>query len=171
MPLPEPHRDVVAKLVARLPIDAVAWALTGSAGLAVHGLDVVVNDIDVQTDARDWARVQQSFAEYVTVPVTYSSSATIRSHFGRLSVGGITVEIVGATQQRLPEGTWTTPADPRVGRVLIDYGDLTVPVLDLAREERSYRLMGRTEKADLIRRAIIDGQTTERDRKRPRQHG
>ena len=116
----------------------MAWALTGSAGLAMHGLDVVVNDIDVQTDATHQARIQQSFAEHVTVPVSWSSSATIRSHFRKLSVGAITVEIVGAAQQQLQGATWTAPADPRVSRVLIDYGDLTIPVLDLAQEERSY---------------------------------
>jgi len=157
LPLPEAHRAVVAELVARLPVDAVAWALVGSAALAVHGLDVAVNDIDVQTDTGDWARVQHAFAAHVTVPVAWSSNATIRSHFGKLSVGGITVEIVGAAQQRLPDGTWTAPANPRAHRVLIDDAGLQIPVVDLVWEERSYRLMGRTEKADLIRRAITDG--------------
>jgi hypothetical protein len=154
MPLPGTHRNVITQLAQRLPAGSVAWAITGSACLALHGLDIAVNDIDVQTDAASWKTIQHSFAQHITRPVTYSRTATIESYFGELRIDGITVDIVGAPRQRLPDGGWTPPADPRKHRTLINVDGMKVPVLDLAWEEQSYRLLGRDEKADAIRQAI-----------------
>jgi hypothetical protein len=153
MPLPEPHLSALAEILVRIPLDA-AWAITGSAGLALHGIEVPVRDIDIQTDHQDWQLIQAAFAEHVITPVSWSETEAIKSYFGAASVGGVTVEIVGAPQQRLPDGGWTAPGDPLAHRVLICMGAYKAPVLDLEWEERSYRLLGRTEKADLINSAL-----------------
>jgi hypothetical protein len=153
MPLPSAHRATLAVLAHRLPVDQVAWAVTGSAGLALQGIDVAVNDLDIQADANDWRRIQAAFSGYVTTPVTWSQADTIRSIYGRLETEGVIVEIVGAPEQLLADGTWTPPADPLRHRLIVDADGIKVPVLDLEWEEHSYRLLGRSDKADLIAEA------------------
>lgn len=161
MPLPAAHRNVIQELARRLPPDRVAWALTGSGGLAVQGLEVPVGDIDIQTDAQDWRTVQEKFAGNLTRPVSYSRSERIESFFGALEMDGITIEIVGAPRQLCADGTWTPPADPRAHRRLVDVEGHKIPVLDLVWEQKSYLLLGRTAKAELIAAYLAERNTTQ----------
>lgn len=58
---------------------------------------------------------------------------------------------MGAIEKRLPDGTWESPVDIRPHRRWVHVASFVVPVLDLAYEERAYRLLGRSERADLLR--------------------
>ncbi len=88
----------------------------------------------------------------VTRPVAFSGTEAIRSHFGALVIEGIAVEIMGALQKRLPDGTWEDPVEVALHRRWIEVGGLRVPVLDLVYEARAYRVLGRTARAELLAR-------------------
>jgi hypothetical protein len=130
------------------------WAVTGSLGFALRGIDVPVNDIDLQTDKFGAYRIERCFADQIVRKVTFSSSEKIRSHFGELRINGIKVEIMGALQKRLPDGNWETPVVIRNLRKKIHYQGLIVPVLSLKPEYEAYRKLGRFEKAELIRKYL-----------------
>ncbi|GAH69016.1 unnamed protein product, partial [marine sediment metagenome] len=82
---------VLHQLHKHLPIDEVDWAVTGSLGFALQGMDVDVHDIDIQTDKPGAYEIERRFSEYVVRNVAFSSSEKIRSHFGQLSIGSIKV--------------------------------------------------------------------------------
>lgn len=152
--VPEAHVAALRVLVERLASTAIVWALTGSASFALQGVAVPVHDIDVQTDAAGAYRIAELFADEVVRPVAFSGTERIQSHFGALSIAGVTVELMGGLQKRLPDGRWEEPVDVRAHRRFVQLADLTLPVLNLAYEERAYRTLGRVEKAELLRRYL-----------------
>ena len=98
------YLDVLRTLYARLSGTEVVWVVTGSLGFALQSVPVTPHDIDLQTDAVGAYAIMRLFCEQVVRPVAFSSTATIRSYFGTLAIAGITVEIMGAIQKRLPDG-------------------------------------------------------------------
>lgn len=156
----------IAVALLGAPID---WALTGSLGFALQGGAVSPRDIDIQTDAEGAYAIAQRLADYVVSPVTYVASPAIRSHLGALEIAGVTVEVMGALQKRLPNGAWEPPVDVRLHRRWVRAADQLLPVLDLAYEEQAYRALGRTERADMLRQRLVQqspdpGWTALRDR-------
>ena len=82
--------------------NGVPWALTGSTSFALQGVPVSPRDIDVQTDEAEAYEIERRFAASVLRPLTFASTERIRSHFGALRIGGVTVEIMGGVQKRPP---------------------------------------------------------------------
>lgn len=145
---------VLHQLHKHLPIDEVNWAVTGSLGFALQGMDVDVHDIDIQTDKSGAYEIESRFSEYVARNVIFSFSEKIRSHFGELSIDGIKVEIMGDIQKRLPDGAWEDPIDIGSNRRFINYGGLSIPVMSLEYECEAYYKLGRIEKAEQIKRYL-----------------
>ena len=129
----------------------VAWAITGSLGFTLHGMDVGINDIDLQTDEDGAYRIEDAFRSNVIRKVAFSEAELIRSHFGVLSIHEVTIEIMGALQKKLPSGEWEPPIKVENHCEFIDFEGMRLPVLSLSYEEQAYRKLGRTEKADKIK--------------------
>jgi hypothetical protein len=152
--LPIAVRRVLARLCQAASPDEVVWALTGSTGFALQDVPVTPQDIDVQTDERGAYAIERRLADHVADPVSFSEGPGIRSHFGRLVVEGITVELMGALQKRRSDGHWEPPVDVARHRTFVPMDGVRVPVLDLGYEERAYRRLGRIERADLLRSVL-----------------
>jgi len=130
--------------------EEVLWAVTGSTGLALQGVRVEPHDIDLQTDARGAYRIEELLTEFVKKKVVFSSTERICSHVGAFEIEGLVVEVMGALQKRLPDGTWEAPVDVALHRRFVRFKDLLVPVISLEHELRAYRLLGREETARRI---------------------
>ena len=143
-------------LYATLAPSEVLWVVTGSLSFALRGLPFTPHDIDIQTNEAGAYAIARLFGEQVTRPVTCSSTTTIRSHFGALSLHGLTIELMGDIQKRLPDYSWEPPVDLLHWRRYVEYKELRVPVLALAYEAEAYRLMGRLEKAALLAEAACE---------------
>ena len=154
------YLDVLRQLVHRLgddsPEDAgrppVNWALTGSLSMALQGVPIEPHDIDVQTDAAGAYESERRFAAAVICPVAFSSAENIRSHFGALRINGLTVEIMGDIEKRLPDGSWEGPVDLARHRHVVSVAGMRVPVLSLVYEREAYLKLGRVERAALLAR-------------------
>lgn len=127
------------------------WAITGSFSFALQGLELEVNDIDLQTDAAGAYEIERVFTEKIIRRVEFSRSDKIASHWGALNIDGVKVEIMGALQKKLPDGTWESPVDVKRHREFISFEGISLPVLSLAYEEQAYRTLGRLEQADQIK--------------------
>lgn len=139
----------------------VDWALTGSFAFYLRGIDVAVRDIDIQTDntgAYAIGHVLQDHCYDCLEPVHYKRSDSIRSHFGRFQIDDVFVEIMGGIEKLTPGGTWknTPPLTSLIETVV--WEGMNVPVLNLDYEYQAYVLMGRKEKARVLR-DWIDGRT------------
>jgi len=145
---------VLHQLHEHLPINEVIWAVTGSLGFALQGMDVNVHDIDIQTDKAGAYEIERRFSRYVVRNVESSSVEKIRSHFGELNIEDVKVEIMGDIQKRLPDGSWEAPIDIRSKTCFINYDGLSILVFSLKYECEAYYKLGRTEKAEQIRRFL-----------------
>jgi hypothetical protein len=149
--IPAKFLPAVRTLHAALLESQVDWAVTGSLGMVLQGMDLPINDIDIQTDEDGAYEVERRLAQYVVVPVLYKASERMRSRLGKLNVEGIQVEILGGIQKRLQDGEWEPPVQVAQHRLWVEVDGLSIPVLTLEYEYQAYKLMGRDEKAAKIR--------------------
>lgn len=145
------HQKAIRTIYETLKDLDITWTITGSLGFALHGMDVGIKDIDLQTDEDGAYRIEDAFRSNVIRKIAFSEAEGIRSHFGELSVQDVTVEIMGALQKKLPSGEWELPVDVEKHREFVDFERMRLPVLPLSYEEQAYRKLGRTKKADKIK--------------------
>lgn len=148
--LDERYLDVIKTLSKRIDGHSIPWALTGSTGFALQGVPLSPDDIDVQTTEEGADVIEEEFAEHVIDPVSFLESEAIRSHFGVLKLDGIRIEIMGALQKRQSDGTWGPPVDITEHRIFAGVEGLSIPVLSLRYEAKSYEQLGRSERAALL---------------------
>ncbi len=94
-------REVLRRIAAELNRARIDYAVVGGTSLALRGLPVPVNDLDIEM--RSWddlRRAEHILSEYVIEPVAYRESEDIRSYFGRLCVDKVSVEIMAALEWR-----------------------------------------------------------------------
>jgi hypothetical protein len=142
---------VLRKINTRLNNTSVNWVITGSFGFALQGLPVEPNDIDIQTDKEGAYEIECHFSEFMTKRVTFSSTEKIRSHFGKLMIDGIKVEIMGGIQKRLENESWENPVDLDHHKRGVEVDGMKVPVLSLEYEYQAYMNLGRIETAEMLR--------------------
>lgn len=152
--LPEQHAQVLLLLIEKIPPAELPWALTGSAGLRLQGVDISVNDLDLQTDALTIYVLEKKLAEFIKTPVHVWESDHTLSHHGQAEIHGLQVEFLGDMRHRSPAGIWEPAVDIASARLWVNWRELQVPILSLKHEALAYEKMGRTQKAELIRSAI-----------------
>jgi len=137
--------------------DEVKWAITGSFGFALQGMDIRIHDIDIQTDKTGAFEIEKRLSEFLIQPVRFSSTDAIRSYFGILNINDIKVEIMGDIQKRLPDGTWEPPVTIVDKTHLVNCAGLLLPVLNLDYEYEAYLKLGRTERARQVKEFLDKG--------------
>lgn len=152
--LAEQHARVLSLLVARIPPAEYLWALTGSAGLRLQGVDLSVHDLDLQTDAKTIYLLEKELAEFMKVPVHVWESEHTLSHHGQAEIDGLQVEFLGDVRHRGPDSIWLPALDIQSVLIWVDWRSFQIPALSLAHEALAYEKMGRVQKAELIHAAI-----------------
>ncbi len=138
---------VLAILAEKLESSKTSWAVTGSTSLALQGVDLVPNDIDIMTDETGAYNIANLFKEHIVSPVRFKRSPKYESHFGRLEVDGVTIEIMGNLRV-FRGGQWSPIMTPQTREVEnIEVENQKVPVISLASQNDSGYLkerLGRT---------------------------
>lgn len=137
-------RAVLRQIAHRLNEAGVKYTVVGGASPALHGIDVPVNDLDIETDAESSYRFQDLFPERVVEAVALRESETYRSHFGRFEFDGTAVEIIGDLERREGE-RWVSTAARTETTVALD--GVPVRVSWLEEETLAYIRRGRLERA------------------------
>lgn len=149
--LDPPFEAVLVALRERLQTSSIPWAIMGSTNLALQGLSIEPNDIDVQTTAEGATVIEEQFHDQVVEPVTFSEGDRIRSHYGKLELNGIPVEIMGDLQKRQTDGDWGSPIDVEAHRESVILRGDPLPVLSLRCERQVYDTLGRTKRVEQLR--------------------
>ncbi|MEF8757135.1 MAG: hypothetical protein V5A33_02750, partial [Halobacteriales archaeon] len=85
-------------------------------------------------------------------PLTSVREGNIRSHYGELSLDGVSVDVMGDVQLRDPErgaGEWG-PILNADRREFLSVEGVQVPVMPLSYERRCYTALNRSEKLNLL---------------------
>lgn len=128
------HLDAIREIYTRLQDHQVNWVITGSLGLALHGMDVTIQDIDIQTDKDGAFQIERCFPEYVIKPVPCAKSERIYSYLGMLEIAGIPVQIMGDIQKRLDDQAWEEPVKIDLYKLWVEIAGMRLPVLSLEYE-------------------------------------
>jgi hypothetical protein len=152
--LPESHFAVLCLILERVPPKAFPWALTGSAGLRLQGVEVPVDDLDLQTDRQGAQEITRRLADVVEEPLHYWKTERMRSYFSVLKVNEIRVEVMGEIRKRMPDGSWETPIEVDRIRCWVEVEQLLVPVVDLSHELIAYEILGRVQVVERIRQVL-----------------
>ena len=80
------HGRALKTIHNRLRKTDVVWAITGSLSFVLQGLELEVNDIDLQTDAAGAYEIERVFTEKIIRRVEFSRSDRIASHWGELNI-------------------------------------------------------------------------------------
>jgi hypothetical protein len=128
-------------LVARWLADmSEPWCLGASGALALHGLPVTPQDVDLFTTPAGVEQIAGLLAAHVRQPPRWWDSELGRSRFAVLEVRGVTVEVIGDLRLRLPDGGLA--AEPRALECIwlrLPGTTLEVPVSPLPLLLDSYR--------------------------------
>jgi hypothetical protein len=130
---------------------ALNWAVTGSLGMVLNGMEMTIHDIDLQTDKDGAFEIERRLLDYRVTPVFFKASDRIRSYFGIFEVKGVQVEVMGDMQHLQPDQVWQEPVKVEQFRKWITFENMLIPVMSLEHELDAYRLMGRHEKAERVR--------------------
>jgi hypothetical protein len=145
--IPENLAAALQIILAYLTETNITWALTGSASFALQGLPLIPNDIDLQTDQPGAHAIERCLQKFITLPVTFSSTGAIRSHFGELKVNSVKVEIIGDIEHRLTDGEWSPLPDLQQHIHWIEWETHKIPILSLDYEAQAYHKIGRPKRA------------------------
>lgn len=152
--LPETHCQALRILLEQVPPLEVTWMLTGSGGLRLQGVDIPVHDLDIQGDVAAMDEIARCIPYAVQVKPAWRESPQIRSHYGKLKLCGLKVELMGNIQHFLTDGSWSQVVDSSTWCRWVTWQGYQVPVIDLAYEAQAYEELGRFEKACLIRAVL-----------------
>jgi len=132
----EPLWRVVMRQIARQLNEAgVSYKIVGGAAVALHGVSVPVNDLDIETTIEGAYRFQTLFAHQVVEPVVLRESETYRSHLGRFDFDGVAVEVMGDIHRR--EGKRWVPTAART-ETTVELDGIPVRVSWLEEETLTY---------------------------------
>ena len=159
--LPEPIRTALIRLAPILNATGAPWVLGGSCSLALHGVPVTPQDLDIATDREGAYQIGEALRKVAQEirPVQWGESERIRSHYGQYRIGDVQVDVIGAAELR--EGdNWTPaklPSEWEVELVAVPGADLSVPAFTLQHELVAYRRLQREVKAQLIEEQLQSG--------------
>jgi hypothetical protein len=141
---------MIVPILAALP--KLDWALTGSTGMVLQGMDIIIHDIDIQTTSIDAYKIEKRLVTVAErlMPVDYRKSERIASHFGRLRLGQVEIEIMGDIEDFIPGKGWKGPANFAEIVEWVTWETNRVPVISLTHERDAYLEIGRVDKSNAI---------------------
>ena len=138
-------------LIQKLENKNIKWTLVGSTGLALQGVKVEPNDIDILSDKDGALQINKLLKDYEVKPVAPDSPCeNFKSHFGTFLIEGVEIEVMGdfKIKSKVTE-EWICASSLLVDPDIIEIKGVKVPVSPLRESLKMYVQMGR--KKDLIK--------------------
>ncbi len=145
MGLSEAQKKALLLFADKLKEFPIQWVLVGSANLALQGVKINVNDINIATNSDDIYHIRNIFSDYCLGEIMKSQQDP-NILLCKLKIYGVNILILGDSSSRIYTKYFGTP--------LIEkryfFGEW-IPCLDLEIELRNYRLVGMKDKIDILK--------------------
>jgi len=148
---PENFEQVVLFLAQRLK--DFQYAFRGTTGLVLQGLEMNVDDIDLLCDKNTALKCNELLNEFLEERVIFSESDKFKSYFGKFSVKGIPVEVMGEWQIKDTKDNWSNPFDAST-RVKVKLNNFDIYVTPVNEELTVFAKMGRWTAYQQIKKQI-----------------
>ena len=126
----------------------LSWVIIGSTGLALQGVDITPNDIDILTDDEGALTIHREFKQYETKPLEKKENELFRSMLGALEIEGVKVEIMADLEVNI-QGNWRRKS---YVRTTVQFEGMELPVYPLKASLEAYRAMNRPKDQKKIRK-------------------
>jgi len=136
---------------SKLRGSGVRWVLAGSVSLALQGVNVEPNDIDILTDEKGAFEINRILKDYEIKPVRFRCSKVFQSYFGEFEIEGVKVEVMGDLREFV-EGEWRSLSHRLSTPRIIEVEGIRLPVSQLEDQLRSYQALGRRKDSSKIQR-------------------
>ncbi len=142
----------VLKLIeSRLRGSGIRWVLAGSVSLALQGVDVNPNDIDILTDRNGAFQINRILKEYEIRPVRLRRSKRFQSYFGEFEINGVRVEVMGDLKERVGL-EWRDLSHRLSAPKITKVEEVKLPISPLEDQLRSYRALRRRKDLSKIQK-------------------
>jgi hypothetical protein len=130
------------------------WILSGSTSLAIQGVEIVPNDIDVLTDKAGVPKIYELFEKHcLQAPTLATATEEYRSYYGIYKIGKVKLDVCGEFQYRLKNGDWSIPN--HLHKIIWkDYEGMHLPLLTLEQEFKEYANLDKSDKVFKIKKAL-----------------
>jgi len=136
---------------SKLRGSGVRWVLAGSVSLALQGVNVEPNDIDILTDEKGAFEINRILKDYEIKPVRFCRSKVFQSYLGEFEIEGVKVEVMGDLKEFV-EGEWRSLSHRLSTSRIIEVEGIKLPVSQLEDQLRSYQALGRRKDSSKIQR-------------------
>ena len=127
----------------------ISWTIMGSVSLALQGVDVSPNDIDILTDKHGAFKIGALLNEYEARPVTFGRTNLFESFYGVYNIAGTKVEVMGDLRVIL-DGTWVSLSDRLKSPRIVQVYSMSIPVSSLHDQQQFYERLGREKDRECI---------------------
>ena len=131
MKLSKTQINTIVKITHKLNKITEKWAIIGSFGQALQGVEIVPNDIDIITTKKGAYEIASKFKDCIGKEVSFSSTTKMRSYFGILKVEGFDVEFFGDIENKTKDGIWKPHHDWEKKIIIMQFGNINIPVISL----------------------------------------
>ncbi len=136
--------DVLKLVTKKMATADVRWMVFGSCGLALNGMQIQPDDIDILTDEEGILKINQALIDYKIQLPKIASSVIIDSTMGKFLLNGCSIEVMcNFKVKSQADGQWYEMSHLLEHPNIIDLDNFQIPVLPLTKSIELYRLMGR----------------------------
>lgn len=137
---------IIKELHTKLEQTGVQWILTGSTALAMRGVDIQTNDIDILTNRKDVKSIDKILNNYRIQYPDLSETNNYRSYYGIYEIDGIKIDLMGDFQYKLKNSKWSdTNQNNKIE--FVDFHGMPLPMLTLQQELKEYE---NTDRQDTV---------------------
>jgi hypothetical protein len=133
----------------------ICWALIGSTNLAIQKVNITPFDIDIITDYGGLYKIAELLRDYVKTPANYIISEKIKSHYMKLCVFGVWIDIFSNIRNNVNGLFENTHSNWKKNIHLIRLIDHEIPVMSLNFEFNIYKKIRDDLKATKIAEIIF----------------
>ncbi len=154
MKIEKKQKDTICFLTQKLESMSEKWAVTGSFGQVLQGVNVVPKDIDIISTRVGVRKIQSILKEFTQHKVSYSATNSMRSYFGVIEINSCKIEFFGEIENLLKNNTWEPHIEweKNITEIVID--SIVVPVITLEYELLICNKLFITERAILIEKRL-----------------
>ena len=151
--IPDKYLKVLKIIINKIGNKNIVWALSGSISLALQGIEVTINDIDILTNEHGAKELDNLLKEYCVQKSEYSSTEICRSIYGKYEINNIAVEIMANYQYKLKTGEWSKLNNLN-DIIMYSYKGMRIRALTLKQRLQEYEDAGKENRALKIKEKL-----------------
>jgi hypothetical protein len=145
--------QVLKYLCSNLGRSDIRWVLAGSLSLALQGLEIEPNDIDILTNQLGALKINSILKKYEIKKVKYSETEKAVSFFGVFEIEDVKVEVMGDYKEK--QGIrWVSFSKRLENPKVIEVDGIKIPVSSMKDQLRSYRRSKRPQDVEKVKKIL-----------------